>query len=318
MLSRVKLISEPWDIGPGGYQLGHHPPGFAEWNDRYRDGIRRFWRGDAGQRGETRGAHRRIERPVRSPRAPALGLGQLRRPRMTASRSPTSSATSRSTTRPTARTTATATARTTRPTGASRGRPTIRRSTRRARACSARCWRPCSSRTARRCCWPATSSAARSSGNNNAYCQDNEISWLDWKQAETPEAQGARRLRGAADATAPREPGAALPPFPARQGRARARHSRHRLVRYARRNHLERLLEQPGEAPVRPAPCSAQRGRHRSDPHPVSQSERSGSRLPPADAERADAAADRQRRAGRSRRATSSARRSPSRRAAPS
>jgi glycogen operon protein len=53
VLSRTKLISEPWDIGPGGYQLGHHPPGFAEWNDRYRDGIRRYWRGDAGQRGET-------------------------------------------------------------------------------------------------------------------------------------------------------------------------------------------------------------------------------------------------------------------------
>jgi glycogen operon protein len=52
ILSRVKLISEPWDLGPGGYQLGHHPPGFAEWNDRFRDGIRRFWRGDAGQRGD--------------------------------------------------------------------------------------------------------------------------------------------------------------------------------------------------------------------------------------------------------------------------
>jgi isoamylase len=50
VLSRVKLISEPWDIGPGGYQLSNHPPGFAEWNDRFRDGIRRFWRGDPGQR----------------------------------------------------------------------------------------------------------------------------------------------------------------------------------------------------------------------------------------------------------------------------
>jgi isoamylase len=52
MLSRLKLISEPWDIGPGGYQLGNHPPGFAEWNDKFRDGVRRFWRGDAGQRSD--------------------------------------------------------------------------------------------------------------------------------------------------------------------------------------------------------------------------------------------------------------------------
>jgi isoamylase len=50
VLSRLKLISEPWDLGPGGYQLGNHPPGFAEWNDRFRDSIRRFARGDSGQR----------------------------------------------------------------------------------------------------------------------------------------------------------------------------------------------------------------------------------------------------------------------------
>lgn len=53
-LSRVKLIGEPWDIGPGGYQLGQHPPGMAEWNDRFRDDVRRFWRGDA--EGGVRGA----------------------------------------------------------------------------------------------------------------------------------------------------------------------------------------------------------------------------------------------------------------------
>jgi len=52
VLSRLKLISEPWDTGPDGYQLGQHPPGFAEWNDRYRDSLRRFWRGDGEQRGE--------------------------------------------------------------------------------------------------------------------------------------------------------------------------------------------------------------------------------------------------------------------------
>ena len=50
MLSRLKLIAEPWDVGPGGYQLGSFPPGFAEWNDRFRDNARRFWRGDNGQR----------------------------------------------------------------------------------------------------------------------------------------------------------------------------------------------------------------------------------------------------------------------------
>ncbi|MGR3484572.1 MAG: glycogen debranching protein GlgX [Paracoccaceae bacterium] len=48
VLSRVKLIAEPWDIGPGGYQLGSFPPPFHEHNDKYRDQLRRFWRGDAG------------------------------------------------------------------------------------------------------------------------------------------------------------------------------------------------------------------------------------------------------------------------------
>jgi isoamylase len=47
-LARVKLIAEPWDIGPGGYQLGAYPHPFREWNDRFRDGLRRLWRGDAG------------------------------------------------------------------------------------------------------------------------------------------------------------------------------------------------------------------------------------------------------------------------------
>jgi len=45
------LIAEPWDIGPGGYQLGNFPQSFLEWNDRYRDDMRRFWRGDASMVG---------------------------------------------------------------------------------------------------------------------------------------------------------------------------------------------------------------------------------------------------------------------------
>jgi glycogen operon protein len=48
VISRVKLIAEPWDVGEGGYQVGNFPPGWAEWNGQYRDGVRRFWRGDAG------------------------------------------------------------------------------------------------------------------------------------------------------------------------------------------------------------------------------------------------------------------------------
>ncbi|MFK7745150.1 MAG: glycogen debranching protein GlgX [Roseobacter sp.] len=47
ILAGVKLIAEPWDIGPGGYRLGGFTPEFAEWNDAYRDAVRRFWRGDA-------------------------------------------------------------------------------------------------------------------------------------------------------------------------------------------------------------------------------------------------------------------------------
>jgi glycogen operon protein len=48
ILSRVKLIAEPWDVGPGGYQVGNFPLGWAEWNGKYRDAVRRFWKGDAG------------------------------------------------------------------------------------------------------------------------------------------------------------------------------------------------------------------------------------------------------------------------------
>jgi len=49
ILNKVKLIAEPWDIGPGGYQLGAFPAPFAEWNDKFRDNTRQFWRGDKGK-----------------------------------------------------------------------------------------------------------------------------------------------------------------------------------------------------------------------------------------------------------------------------
>jgi glycogen operon protein len=52
VISRVKLIAEPWDLGPGGYQVGNFPPGWSEWNGRYRDTVRDFWRGQPATLGE--------------------------------------------------------------------------------------------------------------------------------------------------------------------------------------------------------------------------------------------------------------------------
>jgi glycogen operon protein len=52
ILSQVKLIAEPWDLGEGGYQVGNFPPGWAEWNGKYRDVVRRYWTGDNRLLGE--------------------------------------------------------------------------------------------------------------------------------------------------------------------------------------------------------------------------------------------------------------------------
>ena len=49
LLAQTKLIAEPWDIGPGGYQVGNFPPGWSEWNDKFRDTVRAYWRGDGAQ-----------------------------------------------------------------------------------------------------------------------------------------------------------------------------------------------------------------------------------------------------------------------------
>jgi len=52
VLSQVKLIAEPWDLGEGGYQVGGFPPGWSDWNGRYRDAVRSYWKGDGGLVGE--------------------------------------------------------------------------------------------------------------------------------------------------------------------------------------------------------------------------------------------------------------------------
>jgi len=51
-LARTKLIAEPWDLGPDGYRLGSFPPRWSEWNDKFRDDVRKFWRGDPGHVGD--------------------------------------------------------------------------------------------------------------------------------------------------------------------------------------------------------------------------------------------------------------------------
>ena len=72
-LEGIGLIAEPWDIGPDGYQLGNFPVQWSEWNDRYRDGVRSFWRGDSGRTGEfaerLHGSADLFDRNGRDPRA---------------------------------------------------------------------------------------------------------------------------------------------------------------------------------------------------------------------------------------------------------
>ena len=77
MLSQVKLIAEPWDCGPGGYQVGHFSPGWAEWNDRFRDTVRSFWKGDEGKLADLATRLSRIAGHVQQARQKAVGLCQL-------------------------------------------------------------------------------------------------------------------------------------------------------------------------------------------------------------------------------------------------
>ena len=82
VVSQVKLIAEPWDVGEGGYQVGNFPPLWSEWNGRYRDTIRDFWRGEPATLAEFGYALHRQLRPVPGRHPPADGIDQLRhRPR---------------------------------------------------------------------------------------------------------------------------------------------------------------------------------------------------------------------------------------------
>lgn len=195
VISKVKLYTEPWDIGPGGYQLGNVPPGFAEWNDQSRDNFRRFWRGDAGQRaalaGHLAGSANLFEHRFRKPWASvnfiAAHDGFTLRDLVSYSEKhneengegnrdghgdnfsanwgvegPTDDIEIEAT-RCRLQRAMLATIL------VSHGTPMLL----------------------------AGDEFGRSqNGNNNAYCQDNEISWLDWQAAQTPEGQALVALVG--------------------------------------------------------------------------------------------------------------------------
>ncbi len=188
VLGRLKLITEPWDIGPGGYQLGNFPPSFAEWNDKYRDTVRKFWRGDHHQRADLAarltGSADLFDRRARRPWASVNLLGahdgytladtvayeerhneangednrdghSNNCSRNWGVEGPTDDPAINETRRRVMRSMLTTLF-------ASLGTPML----------------------------VAGDEFGRTQGgNNNAYCQDNEISWLDWNQAKSPEGE---------------------------------------------------------------------------------------------------------------------------------
>ena len=185
MISQVKLIAEPWDVGEGGYQVGNFPPLWSEWNGHYRDTVRDFWRG----RGRTASASSRyrftgIVRPLRGRRPPAVTPASTSSPRTTASRCATSCRTTRSTTRRTARTTATATDDN-RSWNCGVEGPTDDPDVNALRAPQQRNFLATLLLVAGRPMLLGGDEIGRTQqGNNNAYCQDNEISWFDWENVD--------------------------------------------------------------------------------------------------------------------------------------
>ena len=78
VVSQVKLIAEPWDVGDGGYQVGNFPPLWTEWNGKYRDTVRDFWRGEPATLGEFASRLTGSSRPLRARRPRADRVDQLR------------------------------------------------------------------------------------------------------------------------------------------------------------------------------------------------------------------------------------------------
>ena len=164
-----------------GYRVGEFPPPWVEWNDQYRDTIRDFWRGQLRRRPRRGHPAGRLVGPLRRRRPLAVRLGQLRHRARRLHRCATWCPTTTSTTRPTARTTATAPTTTGPGTTASRARPTTRTivALRRRQAANLMATLCLSNGVPMITAGDERGRTQR--GNNNAYCQDNEISWVDWR-----------------------------------------------------------------------------------------------------------------------------------------
>ena len=194
VVSQVKLIAEPWDVGMGGYQVGNFPPLWTEWNGKYRDTVRDFWRGEPGTLSEFASRLTGSSDLYRHERAGARSPRSTSSPATTGSPWPTWSPTTASTTRPTARTTGTA-ATTTGPGTAARRDPTDDPAIRALRARQQRNFLAtlfCSQGVPMLLAGDEIGRTQH--GNNNAYCQDNEISWVDWEQADSDLLEFVRAL----------------------------------------------------------------------------------------------------------------------------
>jgi glycogen operon protein len=188
VLSQRKLISEPWDVGPGGYQVGRHPPGFGEWNDKFRDCVRRYWRGDAGMRAELAARiagsaelfNHRFRRPWSSVNYVASHDG-FTLADVTAYEHKHNEANGENN--------ADGHNENCSSNWGVEG-PTDDAATNEIRARVARSMLASVFTSLGTPMLTAGDEFGRSQrGNNNAYCQDNELSWLDWRQMESPEGK---------------------------------------------------------------------------------------------------------------------------------
>jgi glycogen operon protein len=188
ILGRLKLITEPWDVGMGGYQLGNFPPGFAEWNDKYRDTVRGYWRGDPGKRGDLAarlsGSGDLFDRRARRPWASVNFLTShdgftladvvsYEERHNEANGENNNDGHDNNISRNWGVEGATE----------DEGILTTRATVQRSMLVSLM------SSLGTPMIVAGDEFGRTQGGNNNAYCQDNEISWIDWHQAESPEGQ---------------------------------------------------------------------------------------------------------------------------------